>query len=188
MNNTYVFSSEGGWNILSMIQSYVANNQLDAAKLVLRGMIIEKNSKLYRVDRVDVIIKTNYSNIRPGDITFKMTDINSSFSTATCLLTEITNDSCKIIKGIGNATVISESIRRKIDYTGQLEELIGCIVYHEQYGFGYIATVADNSEIYGVQYQYGQFKSLIALKVCEMNTLIYDVKVDDFFELIKRTR
>lgn len=187
MNNTYILSSEGAWKILGMVQSYAANNKLDAAKLILRGMIIEKNSKLYRVDSVDIIIKTNYINIGMRDITFNMTDIKSSWSRATCSLSEIANGSCRVIKAIGNATIISESIRRRIGYTGQLDELLGCIVYDGEFGFGYIATVADNSEVYGVQYQYGGLQQLIALKVCEMDTLIYDVRVDDFFELIKRT-
>ena len=187
MNNMYQLTTEAGWKILTMIQSYAANNELEAAKLILKGMIIEKNSKIYRVDSVDIIIKTNYMNIGIGDVIFKMTDINSSWSTATIKLSEIANGSCRVIKALGNATVISENIRRRIDLTGQLEQLIGCIVYDGEYGFGYIATVADNSEIYGVQYQYGGLRQLIGLKVCEMDTLIFDVKVNDFFEMIKRT-
>lgn len=188
MNKMYALTSEGAWKILTMIQSYVANSQLEAAKLILRGTIIEKNSNVYSVESVEVKNTSNYMEIGIGDVRFIMKDIKDKWKSDTCTLADIANNLCRVIKCLGNATEISESVRRRIDFSGQLDQLVGCIVYDRDYGFGYIATIADNSEVYGVQYQYGGLQQLMALRVSDMSTLIFDVKVEDFFELLNTVR
>lgn len=188
MDKKVLLGCDAAYHILNMIRTYTAKYYLDEAKLYFRGSTIVKDSDEYEIIDVDVNIKSDYRGINLEDIRFNLRNKRNLLNTTTCTLKDMCFDKVNLKRNLKNVEEISVYERKRIDFSGQLGQLLGNVVYDEYLGFGFIMKVADNRSGYGVFYEFAGIDEFIYLGVTDDRVKIYNTKVRNNYELLEKIK